>query len=157
MKIAIGSTRAGLRLKESVLKLLAEMGHEVSDVGMQEGGEFVPYHESAANVARAVSERRADRGIAICGTGAGSVIVANKFRDVYAVHVSNQFEAEKAIAVNDCNLLVLGEWITPAEHAAPILKTWFNTPFGSGFAPDWVEFLRGAVGKIKELEDRNFR
>jgi len=157
MKIAIASTRAGLRLKEHLKKFLIDGGYNVKDIGMQEGGEFVPYYESAANVARGISGNQFDRGIIICGTGAGSVIVANKFPNVYAVHCANQFEANKAAAVNGANVLVFGEWLTPNEHAVEILKTWMTTKFGDGFAAEWVTFLQGAVTKIKELETENFK
>ncbi len=157
MELGIASTRAGLRLKEHLKKFLLESGHTVHDVGMQEGGDFVPYHESAANVARGVSDGRFERGIVICGTGAGSVIVANKFKNVYAVHCANQYEANKAAAVNGANVLVFGEWLTPNEHAVEILKTWMASNFGDGFAPEWVDFLRGAVSKIKDLELENFK
>ena len=51
---------------------------------------------AAANVARAISEGKYERGVIICGTGAGSAIVANKFKGVYAVHCTNGFEAKRA-------------------------------------------------------------
>ncbi len=157
MDIAIGCTRAGLKLKEHLKKFLAEQGHRTEDLGMQDGGEFVPYHIAAANVARAVSEGKFARGIIICGTGAGSVIVANKFKDVYAVHCSNQFEASKATAVNGANVLVFGEWITPGEHAIEILKTWMSSKLGDGFTPEWTTFLSGALSEIKAMEKENFK
>jgi len=157
MKFAIGTTKAGLTLKKDVIAFLEANGHQVDDLGMQEDGEFVPYHVSAASVARAVSEGKYEKAIIICGTGAGSVIVANKFPGVYAVHCSNSFEAKKAVAVNNSNVLVLAEWLTPGKHAEEIIGDWLNTSFGEGFEPEWKDFLSNCVNEIKDMEKELFK
>jgi ribose 5-phosphate isomerase B len=157
MKFAIGTTRAGLTLKKDIIAYLEEKGHEVDDLGMKEDGEFVPYHVAAANVARAVSEGKYDRGVIICGTGAGSAIVANKFKGVYAVHCTNSFEATRAIAVNNANVLVLAEWLTPGQHGVEITDTWMNASFGEGFDPEWKDFLRNWYTEIQEMEEELFK
>lgn len=152
MKFAIGTTKAGLTLKKEVRAYLEKKGHAVDDLGMQEGGEFVPYHVAAAHVARAIAAGTHERGIIICGTGAGSTIVANKFKGVYAVHCTNSFEAKKAAAVNNANVLVLAEWLTPGPHAVEIVDVWLNAAFGEGFAPEWQQFLRNCYAEIQQLE-----
>ena len=157
MKIAIGSTRAGLTLKEALVDHLLKKGFEVDDLGMKRDGDFVPYYQSAANVAGAVSRGEYERAVIICGTGAGSVIVANKFKGVHAVFVSSEYEARQAKAVNDANAICFGEWITPANHAVHILDTWLNTEFGAGFEKEWVGFLRDGVDKVKEIEKLNYK
>lgn len=157
MKFAIGSTKAGLTLKKELVSFLKEMGHEVDDLGMKEGGQFVPYYESAANVARAVSEGKYEKAIIICGTGAGSVIVANKFKGVYAVHVVGEFEASRATIINDANVLVLAEWLTPPQHAKEMIKAWLNAEFGEGFEPQWKDFLRDAVENVKRIDRENLK
>jgi ribose 5-phosphate isomerase B len=157
MKIAIGSTRAGLTLKKEVIAYLEKKGHVLADVGMKEGGKFMPYHVSAANVAKEVAAGSCEKGIAICGTGAGSSIVANKFKGVYAVHCTNSFEAKRASAVNNANVLVLAEWLTPAQHAIEIIDDWLATPFGHGFEPEWQRFLSTCVEDIQKLEEELFK
>lgn len=157
MKFAIGTTRAGLKLKKDIVAYLEKNGHAVDDLGMKENGEFVPYHIAAAKVARAVSEGKYERGVIICGTGAGSAIVANKFKGVYAVHCTNGFEAKRAKAVNDANVLVLAEWLTPGQHGLEIADTWLNAEFGEGFEPEWQEFLRNCVNEIQEMENDLFK
>ena len=77
MKIAIGSDHRGLSVKQRVVPLLKQMGHEVTDVGPAEPGS-VDYPDYAFEVAKAVGEGRADRGVLICGTGIGMCIAANK-------------------------------------------------------------------------------
>lgn len=156
-KIIIGSTRAGLTLKKEIITYLENKGYQMIDVGMKEDGEFVPYHKSAALVARGISEKKFERGIAICGTGAGSVITAAKFKGVYPVHVTNTFMAEKAAAINSCNLLVFGEWLTPPQHAFQMLDAWLETEFTSGVSGDWKVFLKNCVTEIGEIETEQFK
>ncbi|MCX7680278.1 MAG: RpiB/LacA/LacB family sugar-phosphate isomerase [Spirochaetes bacterium] len=157
MKFAIGSTRAGLALKKEVIAYLEKLGHAVDDLGMKEGGDFVPYHVAASNVAKAVSNGDYEKAIIICGTGAGSTIVANKFPGVYAVHCTNSFEGRRAAAVNNANVLVLAEWLTPPQHAVEIIDAWLCTKFGEGFDEDWKEFLKNCYQEIQAMEKENFR
>lgn len=156
-KIIIGSTRAGLTLKKEIIAYLESKGFSVEDVGMKEDGEFVPYHRSAAAVAREISHGNCKRGIIICGTGAGSVIVAAKFKGVYPVHVTNTYMAEKASAINNCNVLVFGEWLTPPQHCFPQIDAWLNTEFTSGVSDDWKIFLKNCIDEIGEMEKENFK
>ncbi|MGL4369469.1 MAG: RpiB/LacA/LacB family sugar-phosphate isomerase, partial [Spirochaetota bacterium] len=94
LKIALGTTRAGLTLKKDIIAHLEKKGFEVDDLGMKEGGDFVPYQKAAAAVAKAVSQGKYEKAVIICGTGAGSVIVANKFPGIRAVHIFDHFTAK---------------------------------------------------------------
>ena len=153
----IGSTKAGLALKKDLIAYFEKAGYEFDDLGMKEGGEFVPYYESAACVAKAISDGKYEKAILICGTGAGSAIVANKFKGVYAVHAVDEFTAGRASAINAANVLCLGEWLTPPQHAFKIVETWLNTPFGQGFEPSWQEFLKQACEAVKKIDSENLR
>lgn len=155
MKIAIASTRAGLVLKDELVGFLRGLGHEVDDLGMKTGGDFVPYYESAARVAAAVSRGDYPRGIAVCGTGAGSSIVANKFRNVYCVQAGNEYEGRRATIINNANVLALGEWTTPPQHAKDIVKAWLDATFGEGFDAQWQEFLANACQEVRKIEAKN--
>ena len=156
-KIIIGSTRAGLTLKKDLIAHLESKGFQVDDVGMKDEGEFVPYHKAAAAVACGVSEKKYDRGVIICGTGAGSTIVAAKFKGVYPVHVMNTFMAQQAKAINNCNVLVFGEWLSPAKHACLMLDTWLKAEFTEGNTEDWKLFLKNCVKEIGEMEEEHFK
>lgn len=155
--IIIGCTRAGLTLKKDIIAYLEKKGFGIADVGMIEGGEFVPYHRAAAAVAKGVSDGKYKRGIIICGTGAGSVITAAKFKGVYPVHVTNTFLAAQAKAVNNCNVLVFGEWVTPGKHACLMIDEWLNTNFTDGVDDDWKKFLANTFNEIGEIENENFK
>jgi ribose 5-phosphate isomerase B len=156
-KIIIGCTRAGLTLKKELIAYLEGKGFQVDDVGMKEGGEFVPYHKAAAAVAQGVSKKQYERGVIICGTGAGSVITAAKFKGVYPVHVFNEFTAEQAKAVNNCNVIVFGEWLTPPKHAFQLVDKWLHTEFTAGVDDDWKVFLKNCVKEIGDLEEEHFK
>ena len=157
MKLAIGSTKAGLKIKDALIQQLQSAGHEVDDLGMKEGGEFIPYFQVAATVAAALSQGKYSKAVIICGTGAGSAIVANKFKGVYAVQASSQYEASRAAIINDANVLTLGEWITPPQHAIEIVTAWLAARFGEGFEADWQKFLGDACQQVKNIESRNLR
>ena len=156
-KMIIGCTRAGLTLKKDLITYLEGKGYQLDDVGMKADGEFVPYHKAAAAVAEGVSNGKYNKGIIICGTGAGSVITAAKFKGVYPVHVTNTFMAAQAKAVNNCNVLVFGEWLTPAKHACQMLDAWLDTEFTDGVDDDWKIFLANCVKEIGELENVRFK
>ncbi len=153
MKFAIGTTRAGLTLKKDVIAQLNKKGHEVDDLGMKEGGDFVPYHVAAANVARAVSEgnvsesrdylrdrrRKRHRGKQVPGRVRGTLHQL-------------PLKGKRASAVNNANVLVLAEWLTPGQHAVEIIDSWLDTAFGDGFEPEWKEFLKKCFNEIQTME-----
>ena len=157
MKIAIGSTKAGLTLKAEIIKFLEGLGYQVDDLGMKADGEFVPYYESAANVAAAVGCGEYEKAIIICGTGAGSAIVANKFKGVYAVQASSEYESSRATIINKANVLCLGEWITAPQHGIEIVQAWMKASFGEGFEPKWQEFLENGCEEVKKIEAKNLK
>lgn len=157
MKIAIGSTKAGLTVKDELITFLEGLGYDVDDLGMKVAGPFVPYYESAAAVASAVSRGEYEKAIIVCGTGAGSAIIANKYKNVYAVHASSEYEGSRARIINDANVICLGEWITPPQHAKEIVKAWLDAEFGWGFEPQWQKFLRGGVEAVKKIEADNLK
>ncbi|MBX5476875.1 MAG: RpiB/LacA/LacB family sugar-phosphate isomerase, partial [Clostridia bacterium] len=77
MKVAIGADHAGYALKEKVKTWLAEMGHDVEDFGTHSDASC-DYPDFAREVARAVAQGRAERGVLVCGSGIGMAIAANK-------------------------------------------------------------------------------
>ncbi len=146
MRIAIGSDHAGFGLKEELKRLLYEMGHECIDFGPA-SDESVDYPDFGEKVAEAVSLKRADRGILICGTGIGMSIVANKFPDIRASLCNDLYTAKFSRLHNDANILVIGGRIVGMDLAKEILKTWMTTEFEGG------RHLR-RLQKIKSIEER---
>ncbi|MBM4141113.1 MAG: ribose 5-phosphate isomerase B [Nitrospira sp.] len=128
MKIAIGSDHAGFELKKEIISLLNDLGIESIDYGTN-GTESVDYPDIGIKVSEAVSNKKIERGILICGTGIGMSIVANKFPGVRASLCNDLFTAKMSRLHNDANILVLGGRIVGKDLAKEIVKTWINTPF----------------------------
>ncbi|MGI6163471.1 MAG: ribose 5-phosphate isomerase B [Bacillota bacterium] len=131
MKIAIGCDHAGYRLKGEVLGLVENLGHQAVDFGT-DSEVSVDYPDFAAKVARAVSQRNADLGILVCGTGLGMAIAANKVRGVRAVTCGDTFSARASREHNNANVLCLGARVTGGGLALDIVRTWLEAEFQGG-------------------------
>ncbi|GAB6066214.1 ribose 5-phosphate isomerase B [Aquifex pyrophilus] len=131
MKIAIGADHAGYPLKEKIKEFLMKEGHEVIDFGTH-STESTHYPLFAKEVAKAVQEGKADRGILICGTGIGMSITANKFPGIRAALCTNEYMARMSRLHNNANVLCLGERVLGVELALSIVKVWLETPFEGG-------------------------
>ncbi len=131
MKIALGCDHGGWELKNIIEGVLKSLDIEVVDMGT--GSEdSVDYPDYGEKVAEAVSQGEVDRGIAVCGTGIGMSIVANKYPGVRAALCHDSFTARMSRLHNDSNVLVLGGRVTGREVAVEMLKQWLATPFEGG-------------------------
>ena len=131
MRIAVGADHAGFALKERLRSRLAEIGHDVADLGTH-SEESTDYPDWAALVAAAVVAGEADRGLLICGTGVGMAIAANRRRGVRAVAASDLYTVRLAREHNDANLLALGARIVAPALAESILDVFLDTSFAGG-------------------------
>jgi ribose 5-phosphate isomerase B len=133
LKIAIGSDHAGYKLKQIIKSLLAELGHECEDFGaFTDAQPADDYPFTAAEVARAVVEGRAERGILMCGTGIGMSIAANKVPGARAALCNDLFSAQKSREHNNANVLAFGSRVIGEDVAREIVRTWLNTPYAGG-------------------------
>ncbi len=108
-----------------------QLGHHVTDVGPN-GPESVDYPDYGLQVARAVGEKTADRGILICGTGIGMCITANKVRGVRAAPCHDSITAEMSRRHNDSNILCLSADLLGDELMNRIIRIWLETEFEAG-------------------------
>jgi ribose 5-phosphate isomerase B len=131
MRIAIGSDHAGYRLKEHLISVLKEGGHEVVDLGT-DSEEPVDYPPICAGVGREVAAGRVDRGIVLGGSGQGEQISANKVRGVRAALCNDLYTARYSRLHNDANVLSIGARVVGEGLADEILATWLETAFESG-------------------------
>ncbi|HEX9991754.1 MAG TPA: ribose 5-phosphate isomerase B [Acidimicrobiales bacterium] len=131
MRVAVGSDHAGYRLKQAVLRHLAEAGHDPVDLGTH-GEEPVDYPPICAAVAREVVAGRADRGVVIGGSGQGEAIAANKVHGARAALCLDLWTAELARRHNDANVLSLGGRVLAEPLAVAVLDLFLTTPFDGG-------------------------
>jgi len=131
MKIAIGSDHAGYLYKEQIKKFLIDLGHTVSDFGT-DSETSVDYPLFILPVAKAVAEKRADRGIVLGGSGNGEAIVSNRVRGIRCALCWSLESARLARQHNDANVLSLGARLIDLPLALKIIETWLTTPFEGG-------------------------
>ena len=131
MRIAIGADHAGYALKQHLLRVLETLGHFVDDRGTL-NGEPVDYPPICAEVARAVVEGRADRGIVLGGSGQGEQIAANKVHGIRAALCNDLYTARMSREHNDANVLAMGGRIVAPGLADEIVRLWLDTPFEGG-------------------------
>ncbi|MEZ5218914.1 MAG: ribose 5-phosphate isomerase B [Ilumatobacteraceae bacterium] len=131
MRIALGSDHAGFDLKQHLVALLTEAGHDVSDLGTHspERADYPPY---CAAVGRAVRDGDAEFGIVMGGSGQGEQLAANKVRGVRAALCNDLYTARMARSHNDANVLSIGARIVGVGLAEEIVHLFVTTPFDGG-------------------------
>jgi ribose 5-phosphate isomerase B len=131
MRIAIGADHAGYELKQHVVGLLAEWGHDVADLGTYSTAS-VDYPPICAAVGRAVRDGEADRGIVLGGSGQGEQLAANKVHGVRAALCNDLYTARFGRLHNDANVLSMGARVVGIGVAEEILHTFLTTEFEGG-------------------------
>ncbi len=128
MKIACGFDHAGFPFKERVFEVLREEGHEVLDLGTH-STDPVDYPDVAEAVGASVARSEAERGVIVCGSGAGVAIAACKIPGVRASVVHDTYTAHQAVEHDDMNVLCLGARVVGPELAADVLRAYVNARF----------------------------
>jgi ribose 5-phosphate isomerase B len=131
MKIAIGNDYTGVRLKNVIVAHLSQKGHEIINLGINVE-ENCYYAEYGKKVAAEVISGRADLGIAICGTGVGISLAANKVKGIRAVVCSEPFTAKLSREHNNTNILAFGSRVVGDELAKMIVDSWLEAEFEGG-------------------------
>ena len=131
MKVAVGSDHAGFKMKEKVKEILQKRGVEVVDFGT-DSEESVDYPDFGLRVARAVAGGEVDYGIAVCWTGNGMNMAANKVRGVRAGMALNPDMALLTRSHNNANVMTLASKYVPADQLEEIIGNFLETPFEGG-------------------------
>lgn len=130
-KIIIGADHLGLPLKNVVRDHLVRRGCTVVDAGVT-SDDPVDYPDIGAAVARRVGQGEFERGILVCGTGAGMAIVANKVPGVRAVCINDPYTAERAVASNNAQIVTLGSQVVGPGAAVKLIDIWLASEFQAG-------------------------
>jgi ribose 5-phosphate isomerase B len=131
MRIALAADHAGYLLKDELARWLSELGHDITDLGTN-GPESVDYPQYGAKVAMAVALGKADRGIAICGSGIGISIAVNRNLECRCARVSDPLSAQLAREHNDANVLALGARLIGVDMAKACVLAFLDTSFAGG-------------------------
>ena len=128
MKIAIANDHSAVELKNIIKEHLESKGYEVLNLGT-DSTESCDYPVYGEKVGRAVADGEADLGIAICGTGVGISLAANKVKGIRAALCTDCFCAEATRLHNDANILAMGGRVVGPGLALKIVDTFLDTPF----------------------------
>lgn len=150
MKVAIGFDHAGFPLKETVVKTIESLGHEVIDCGTH-STERADYPDYAHKVAQLVSCGQAQRGILVCGSGVGMCVSANKVKGVRACVCHDAYSAQQAVEHDALNVLCLGARIIGPTTAEELITRFLNASFLTGSRHE------GRLNKVKQIENENFK
>ena len=140
MRIAIASDHAAVALKADLVAWLRSEGREVTDLG-PEGVDSVDYPDYGYKLAEEIAAARADFGIALCGSGIGISIAANRHPACRAALVSEPLSARLAREHNDANVIAMGARLIGIEMARACIETFLATPFAGGRHGGRVEKL----------------
>lgn len=144
--IIMGADHFGLPLKNAIRDYLVKLGYEVVDRGVNNDTP-VDYPDVGAMVAEEVGEGKFERGILVCGTGAGMAIVANKVPGVRAVCVNDPYTAERAVASNNAQIITFGAQITGSVVAEKLIDVWLGSEYKGGRSAPKVE-------KMEKLDEK---
>jgi RpiB/LacA/LacB family sugar-phosphate isomerase len=147
MRVAIGADHAGYALKEALGARIAAAGHSVLDLGTH-GEDPVDYPDYAEAVARAVADGRADRGLVVCGSGAGASIAANKVKGVRCAVTHDTYSAHQSVEHDDANMIALGSRVIGSNLASEIVDAFLKARFTG------EERHVRRLAKVKALEER---
>jgi ribose 5-phosphate isomerase B len=129
MRIAIASDHAAFALKGELAAWLAELGHEVADLGPSSVAS-VDYPDFGYKLAEHVTSGKAERGIALCGSGIGISIAVNRNPKARCALVSEPLSAKLARDHNDANIIAIGSRIIGIEMGKACVEAFLATPFG---------------------------
>ena len=128
MRLALSADHAGYELKRDLAAILSQKGHHVLDLGTHSTAP-VDYPDAAESVAQALQKGDADRGIIVCGSGAGVSIAANKFPGIRAAVCHDTYTAHQAVEHDDMNVLCLGSRVVGASLAQDIVAAFLGASF----------------------------
>jgi ribose 5-phosphate isomerase B len=130
VKVAVAFDHRGVHLREAILEVLA--GHEVLDLGTDSDAVRVDYPDKARQVGEALQRGEAERGVLVCGSGAGAAIAACKMTGVRAAICHDVYSAHQAVEHDDMNVLCLGSEIVGPSVARELVAIFLDARFDGG-------------------------
>jgi ribose 5-phosphate isomerase B len=146
MKIGIAADHGGYELKNILQLFLKDKGYDVMDFGAFELDNTDDYPDFVIPLARAVAQKEIERGVAVCGSGVGAAIAANKVPGVRAALINDYFSAHQGVEDDDMNLICLGGRVTGFASAQELIMAFLNAKFSG------LERHNRRIKKVQSLE-----
>ena len=150
MKVAIAADHAGLEYKTILISDLQKAGYEVHDLGTCDN-EPDDYPDRAIDVADFVLNKKAERGILICGSGVGVSVAANKFKGIRAGVCHDTYSAHQCVEHDDANVLCIGQRVIGIELTCEIVLTFLKAQFSHEARH------QRRLDKISAIENKNMK
>lgn len=150
-RIGVAADHGGFGLKEQLAARLGAAGYEVVDFGDCRLDPGDDYPDFIVPLARALARGELDRGVAVCGSGVGACVTANKVAGVRASSIYETFSARQGVEDDDLNMICLGSLVTGPELAWELVKTFLAARFSD------AERHRRRLAKVAELESKETR
>ena len=129
MRVGIATDHGGFSLKEEMVAQLRAAGHEVVDFGAHNLSPDDDYPDVVIPLARAVAEGKVDRGVAICGSGVGASVCANKVPGIRAALIHDHFSARQGVEDDHMNILCMGGRTVGPAVAWDLIQTFLAAEF----------------------------
>ncbi|MGA8482338.1 MAG: RpiB/LacA/LacB family sugar-phosphate isomerase [Chthoniobacterales bacterium] len=129
MRVGIATDHGGFSLKEEMVTQLRAAGHEVVDFGAQSLSPDDDYPDVVVPLAQAVAEGKVDRGVAICGSGVGASVCANKIPGIRAALIHDHFSARQGVEDDHMNILCMGGRTVGPAVAWDLVQTFLAAEF----------------------------
>jgi len=146
MRVGIATDHGGFGLKEELIARLRAAGHEVTDFGAHRLSSDDDYPDYVVPLARAVAAGKVDRGVAICGSGVGASVCANKVPGIRAALIHDHFSARQGVEDDHMNVLCMGGRTVGPEVAWDLVETYLAAEYSRA-----ERHLR-RLGKVSSLE-----
>ena len=146
MKVALAADHAGFEMKQALLPLVEQLGHQAVDLGT-DSVKPVDYPDFAAKLGRALQAGEAQRGILICGSGVGAAVAANKLQGIRAGLCHDTYSAHQSVEHDDVNVLALGARVIGPALAAELVRAFLAATFSG------EERHQRRLRKVAALED----
>jgi ribose 5-phosphate isomerase B len=132
LKVAAAFDHRGVRLREEVLSTLAELGHDIVDLGTDTDAVRIDYPDKAREVGEAILREDAERGILVCGSGVGASVAACKLAGIRAAICHDVYSAHQGVEHDDMNVLCLGSEVVGPALAGDLVRAFAGARFDGG-------------------------
>jgi ribose 5-phosphate isomerase B len=146
MRVGVAADHGGFELKVQLSVALRTAGYEVEDFGAHTLVKGDDYPDFVVPLARAVARGKVTRGLAICGSGVGASVAANKVPGVRAALITDSFSAHQGVEDDDMNIMCLGGWVTGYALSWDLVQIFLNAHFKR------AERFKRRLAKVAALE-----
>jgi ribose 5-phosphate isomerase B len=151
VKVAVAFDHRGVHLREAVLAVLEELGHEAVDLGTDTDAVRIDYPDKAREIGNALRGGDGERGVLVCGSGVGASVAACKIAGIRAAICHDAYSAHQGVEHDDMNVLCLGSEVIGPSLAADLIRAFLGARFDGG--ERYVKRLEKVAAMEREMSD----